>query len=426
MKYIVKWVGFLFTILLILGTTPAVGRNDDTGISAGTREDRGLAFVGHLDTPGKAQSIVVQDNYAYICDEYSLRIIDVSDPSNPMEVSHHDNDCRQLAIENNFLYTISGYPLNIYDVTNPDSPILLSSEWILAAVQAVDVAGDYLYAVEEVDSGMGYNYHYLRSVDVSDPTDPGIIDTVSFNNVAAGVTVVGNYAYVAKWQGTGDLGPSLRVIDISDPHDIFEVGHYDTIYRPRYVTVAGNYAYLSEYGLEIVDITDPANPFHAGDNGTVWAWRCTVTWDNAFCATLSDGVTMFDLYNISNPAIAGRYDTPGYTTDVAVANGYVYVADGSNGLVILQPTYRITGTVTDLAGGPFEGVTIAATGGHTTITDESGAFTFDELPPGTYIITPSKKWYIFTPPCKEVAIPPHANDVNFMGEVKVFIPLVNY
>lgn len=415
---------FFISILLIVGF-PFISTVESSSITRMIQaEDRGLSYVGHLDTPGTAKSIVVQDDYAYICDTYSLRIIDVSDPSNPEEVSFNENDCSLLAIENNFLYTISSYKLNIYDLTDPKSPILLSNEWILEVVQAMDVAGDYLYAVEEVDSGMGYNYHYLRAVDVSDPTDPVIIDTVSFNNTAAGVTVAGNYAYVTKWQGTGDLGPSLRVIDISDPYNMVEVGHYDTKYRPRYVTVAGNYAYLSDYGLEIVDITDPIAPVYAGENLAFNAMSCAVAWDNAFCACGQYGVTMFDLFNIANPAIAGQYDTPGYLENVAVANGYIYATDWSNGLYILQPTFRITGVVNDLFGGAIAGVTITASGDHVATTDAGGAFTFDELPPGTYTITPSKKPYMFTPVSREVTIPPHANEIDFVGEVKIFIPLL--
>jgi inhibitor of cysteine peptidase len=80
--------------------------------------------------------------------------------------------------------------------------------------------------------------------------------------------------------------------------------------------------------------------------------------------------------------------------------------------------------VNDIFGGTIAGVTMTTTGGHTAITDASGAYTFKELPPGTYTVTPSKKPYMFTPPSRQVTIPPHANEVNYIGEIKNFIPLV--
>ena len=55
-------------------------------------------------------------------------------------------------------------------------------------------------------------------------------------DLAYGLTVVGNYAYVA------DRGSGLRIIDVSDPHSPFETGYYDTTDAAQGVAVSGNYA----------------------------------------------------------------------------------------------------------------------------------------------------------------------------------------
>ena len=47
--------------------------------------------VGYYDTPGYAWDVAVSGSYAYIADGISgLRVIDISNPSNPVEVGYYD------------------------------------------------------------------------------------------------------------------------------------------------------------------------------------------------------------------------------------------------------------------------------------------------------------------------------------------------
>jgi len=71
-----------------------------------------------------------------------------------------------------------------------------------------------------------------------------------------GVTVQGNYAYVA------DSTYGLFMVDVSNPAAATLKGQYAGL-SAQNVAVAGNYAYVTDYtfGLVIVDVTNRQSPF---------------------------------------------------------------------------------------------------------------------------------------------------------------------
>ena len=105
-------------------------------------------LVGNCGTPGKAWDLVVNGNYAYVADlDSGLRVIDVSDPTHPVETSHCD---------------MPGLAVGVH------------------------VVGNYAYVA---DFAAG-----LRVMDVSDhahPVETGYFDTPGH---AFGVRVIGKYA----------------------------------------------------------------------------------------------------------------------------------------------------------------------------------------------------------------------------------------
>jgi protocatechuate 3,4-dioxygenase beta subunit len=153
-----------------------------------------------------------------------------------------------------------------------------------------------------------------------------------------------------------------------------------------------------------------------------------VAWGYAYLAVGETGVVMLDVSNPTAPIMAGLYNTPGMTHDVATpGDGYVYAADGNNGLIILRSSFSITGWVTEAGGTPVSGVMITATGGKTAITGAAGAYVFNDMLPGTYTLTASKVGYNFGPAILEVTLPPNAIGKNFTGELlvtKVFLPVI--
>lgn len=80
-----------------------------------------------------------------------------------------------------------------------------------------------------------------------------------------------------------------------------------------------------------------------------------------------------------------------------------------------EPTYSISGTVTDANLSPIPEVTISSSFGETTSTDVSGVYTITTLISGTYTLTPTKNEFFFSPFTRTVTGPPDVTNVNFIG-----------
>ena len=325
-----------------------------------------------------------------------------------------------MAVVGNYVYTGGYYTLNILDVTNPAAPALVGKTSGLDMPGGLVVVGAYAYVVDIHDTGSGYLYRLLI-FDVSNVTHPFITGVSTFTTTPADVAVAGNYAYVAN------VDAGLRVINVLNPSAPVEVGVY-TSSKADGVTVAGSYAYVAEagWGLRIIDISNPMAPFQVSLFDSVgYTENSAVEWGYTYVAEGEVGVEMVNVLNPAAPVMTDLYNTPGMTHDVATAgDGYVYAADGNNGLVILRSSFSISGKVTEAGDDPVVGVTITATGGYTTTTDAFGAYAFNDLESGTYTLTPSKEGYNFVPESLMFTVPPGAVG-NFGAELllhKVFLP----
>jgi hypothetical protein len=82
----------------------------------------------------------------------------------------------------------------------------------------------------------------------------------------------------------------------------------------------------------------------------------------------------------------------------------------------LSPTLSsISGQVTTSNYSPIAGVTISSSTGLTTTTDANGNYTFNNLHPGSYTLTPTKSGCTFSPTSLTVSVPPNATSQNFTG-----------
>jgi len=82
-------------------------------------------------------------------------------------------------------------------------------------------------------------------------------------------------------------------------------------------------------------------------------------------------------------------------------------------------SYFVTGRITTSTGEPIPDVRVSAGPNSNTTTDATGVYTVTNLLPGTYIITPTKDSYTFTPAFSSanVSVPPDAIAQDFIGTV---------
>jgi len=116
---------------------------------------------------------------------------------------HFGGPTYATAVSGNYAYVGQGQDLVVLDVSNPSQLLELGRIYTLGLVYDIKISGSYAYVADE-NTG-------LVIADISNPAAP--IFTGSYNTAgdARGVAVSGSYAYVA------DGNNSLVIIDISNP-----------------------------------------------------------------------------------------------------------------------------------------------------------------------------------------------------------------
>ena len=123
------------------------------------------------------------------------------------------------------------------------------------------------------------------------------------------------------------------------------VGSYDTNGGwANGVTISGNYAYVASggngligyYGLIILNIEDPANPTWVGSYGTGNAQNVAISGNYAYVADGWNGLVILNIEDPANPTWVGIYDGLGNARSINISGNYAYVADGSYGFAIIN------------------------------------------------------------------------------------------
>ncbi len=378
-------------------------------------------MVGSLDTPGVANSIQVAGNYAYIADyNAGLRVIDVYDLAAPVEDSYYQDSTlqssRAIEVQGNYAYVAdSGGDyfgdapkpgFRIFDISNVASPLEIASLNTPYTIYDLAVVDDYAYLAAG-DGG-------LRIIDVSDPSHPNPVGGYMCTDrcpadMAIGVNVLGNYAYLATYydgvlviidvanpaapelvgfldtpgMGTNlavrgnlvyltDLLNGLHIIDTVDPVWPVEISLYRTPGAPWDVVLVGNYAYVADWagGLRILEISDPANPYEVGAYTPSQACgSVSIVGDYAYLSC-SDAFRIVDVKNPSSPFEVGSFHHDGFSYGAEVRGNNLFVAYGQMGLVAFR---MLTDKITSLI--PVDGGSLTSTDGQTTIDIPAGAFT---------------------------------------------------
>jgi hypothetical protein len=312
----------------------------------------------------------------------SLRILDVSDPTAPVEVAFHATpiSAQGVVVSDGYAYVTESHcdiergcesGLEVLDVSDPAAPKRVGVRE--ASTGGVTVVGNYVY-----NTGLNIllGEDRLHILDVSAPNARQEVGTYDLPGPpkADDVAVKDSYAY-ALW-GIGLPSFGLSVIDVSDPSAPSEVGVGNTraIYEHIW-SVASDYVYLGTDGIGflVVDVANPAAPFEAGAYELTGVERILGVMDGrAYLATM-DGLQVVDLSDPTKPGAVGLLTLPAIRgfMGAALANDYAYVAMNNEGWWIpgsfvlnifdlADPAApRLAGVFTDLRPGDFAGVTVA-------------------------------------------------------------------
>jgi len=282
--------------------------------------------IGYFDTPGSANWIEVIGSYAFVADgEMGLYVLDMTNPTSPDSIVMLDaDDAMAFNIQGNYLYLAEGTGCKIVDISDPSSP----------NINGLYDAGGYQLDVYASNNILYAAQGYRGLSILTTPNSPNEIANFNMENATA-IHGCGDYVYVVD---DGDL----RIIDVSTPALPQQVfwGEDGNI---RQVLCSGNYVYLGGYrdfpDLLIADGTNPGSPTEVGrieglpGSPARWGNGICVLGNYAYLAHRWAGLRIIDVSNPSTPYEVGFFDAVDYVTAVQVSGNYAYLADRNVGLL---------------------------------------------------------------------------------------------
>ena len=313
---------------------------------------------------GNINDLFVAGVYSYIADGADgLRIVDVSDSTNPVEVALYEEagNAKAVFVSNNYAFIgessdiPNGGIFRVIDVIDPSNPEEIGTCQIEHYIDEIFVMGDYAYlACYEIDHNRGIHDGSLRVIDLYDLEYPEEIGIYYIDTNCYDVFVAGNYIYLTmRYVEDNREYYCIRIIDCSQPENLEEVGLFHTLDKAIAVFLSDDYAYITisdshpgegttTYYLSINDISDPTSPEEVstvelpGEGNDIF-----VSGQYVYIADgWEGGVRVIDVSDPENPVEVGYYNTPGSAQKIMANNGMIYVADWTN-----MGIYRFTDPV---------------------------------------------------------------------------------
>jgi hypothetical protein len=186
----------------------------------------------------------------------------------------------------------------------------------------------------------------IASVNISDPANPIIADTLVITRSFRHIFLDGEYAYLTGFS-TG-----LNIVNISNPDDLILISEYRYSSGTVHCSyIRGNIAYLTDCeNFIIVDIADKANPITIAHNSQPQEPYGIWVEDNyAYLPNL--GGSLFDVFDVTNPAqpilLASPAICPNIGWFLSSQNHYVYVPLNDYGLRVISTVEPTNPVVVD-------------------------------------------------------------------------------
>lgn len=283
-----------------------------------------LQEVGYLHTTPFGWDVEASGGIAYVTHSASVEwegglwIVDVSDPTDPFELARIGTDytVEAVAVAGDYIYTAYANTFRIIDIRDPANPVEVGTVGLgFSGVDKITLSGEFAYLV----IGLGD----IVSIDISNPVDPQLLSVYRTEDHAADLAVAGQYLYYT------DRAAGIWVMDVTDPANPVEVGSYNTMDQMTAVVAGGDYAYVAdrEEGLMVVDVSDPALPQAVGfynSPNDYGARSLALDGNYVYLAAGLDGLCIVDVSDPAEPVEVAVVDQLSIY-DVALQDGYAYI-----------------------------------------------------------------------------------------------------
>ncbi len=295
-----------------------------------SRDSLRLDLLSDINCNGIVSRAIIDDTLVYCGMNQGgtgIEVWGVSDLTSPHRLSYvYLPPIMDIAVKDTFLYA-TGYvqdSLRIFNVADPRNPVQVGA--CSDSGYPMCVSGDYCYLADRGG---------INIIDASDPTNPHRVGKAATSGIALSVAVRDSLCFI----GVDDV--TLRVFDVKDPTLPFPVGSlsgieaHDIYLPPTCDTVL----YTSK--LHVINIASPANPRQIGSvDCPGWDYGVTAApaLSYALVADYFDGLVAVDIQNPTAPALNTNEFSAGTSNDIWVDGQRAYVAQYFAGLRILDIT----------------------------------------------------------------------------------------
>jgi hypothetical protein len=292
---------------------------------------------GSSSTPVSFNDIIIRDNMAYLIDNTSFKIYDVSDLHSPTFVGQVETSggLNQIDIMGHYAFISSGYNgMNIIDFSNPSAPEVIATYEGTGVTWKSKLLGNYSFIANSLSG--------ISIIDISNPYGNGPVKVagIESNGETRDLDIENNTLFFADWTG------GLRIYDVSNPESPTLLGSIDNIQAWR-VEAEGNYLYLDNANannpdtLQVYDISDLNSPVLVADMLLPdLIWKIMYYQGFLYVASNNDGLQVIDVTDPINPIQVNTLDLPS-VSDFDIENNVAYIAstDWNGGLVTVDVTH---------------------------------------------------------------------------------------
>jgi hypothetical protein len=309
-----------------------------TALSVARVSAQTVNFTPVGSIPGPANLIRAEGVYVYVAARRTITIFDVSSAATPKRVGAYTFPLQiwGFRVVGSLLYVAADlFGLGILDVSNPASPTLRGSFTTPGQAKNVAVSGTTALVTDHVSG--------LDVIDVSNPTKPVSVGSAFLEGFATDVVASGPLAYAA------DRPTGFYILDLSKPRPLEPVSALQSA-TPANTPAQVEVLHTSAQGptlavlvagglLQLFDVSNAAAPVKMPPYRTPsGAQRVALKDQLAYVADGREGLQVVDLSTPSTLRIVGSYKTAGPARDVAVADSLVFIVVGNEEVLILRQT----------------------------------------------------------------------------------------
>jgi hypothetical protein len=340
------------------------------------------SLLQEVDLPGAwvvysyAVDAYANSNYFWIADLLNgIRIVDVEDIDTPKLTNVLLPNVRDLEVSGSYMYaSVESGGMDIIDISDPKNPERVSIFLTSGNAEAVSVDGNFAYVAYEFGSAG------IRILDVTDKAKP--ITDKQWAYAEADANSIIQFPGETSLYITSDQA-GMKKIDASEKTAMHSIASFDTPADAVAIDVMGSYAYIldntvgdvpEKEGLRILEISIPnpesmlfnlsgycATPGEASD--------IFVTSLYAYVADGLQGLEVIDIQNKNNPKIIGHMATSGFAAGVYFKNNYAYVAESDQGLSIIDVSTPTNPTISARLDTPGNAYAVFVSGDYAYIAD---------------------------------------------------------